>query len=113
MGGADVIVSTITDSGAVSSLLPALTPHGRLIVVGVAKDPIGVLPGHLVRGERSIQGTITGTPYENEKTLDFSVLTDVRPMIETMPLEKAVEAYQKMASGEAKFRMVLTMNNNG
>lgn len=112
MGGADVIVSTITDSGAVSSLFSALTPHGRLIVVGVGKDPLSVLPGQLVRGERSVQGTITGSPYENEKTLDFSVLADIRPMVETMPLEKAVEAYQKMATGEAKFRMVLTMSSN-
>ncbi len=57
-------------------------------------------------------GSITGSPYENERTLDFSVLTDVRPMIETMPLEKAFEAYTKMKSGDVKFRMVLTMENN-
>ena len=109
MGGADVIMSTITDSAAASTMFPALAPHGRLIVIGVGNDPIAVQPGQLVGGERSVQGTITGSPYECEKTLDFSVLTDVRPMIETVPLESAGEAYQRMATGDAKFRMVLTM----
>ena len=58
-----------------------------------------------------VQGTITGAPYESEKTLEFSVLAEVRPMIETFPLERAHEAYRKMRSGEARYRMVLTMEN--
>jgi alcohol dehydrogenase len=56
-----------------------------------------------------VQGAMTGSSFEAEKTLDFSVMADVRPLIETMPMERAYEAYQRMASGEAKFRMVLTM----
>ncbi len=63
----------------------------------------------MVVGERSIVGSITGTPYENEKTLDFSLLTGVRPVIEVMPLEKANEAYQRMKFGDVKFRMVLAV----
>lgn len=65
--------------------------------------------GHLVRGERDVLGSITGTPFENEKTLDFSVLAGVRPRIEIVPLERAAEAVARMRSGQAKFRMVLTM----
>ena len=60
-------------------------------------------------GERSVLGSITGSPYDNERTLDFSVLAGVRPRIETMPLEKANEAYRQMTFGGVKFRMVLTM----
>jgi alcohol dehydrogenase len=63
----------------------------------------------LVIGERSVLGSITGSPFENEKTLNFSVLAGVRPMIEVMPLAQANEAYQKMKSGDVKFRMVLSM----
>ncbi len=65
--------------------------------------------GYLVVGERSVLGSIAGTPFENEKTLDFSVLAGVRPRIEIMPLEKAGDAVARMRSGQANFRMVLTM----
>lgn len=112
MGGAQVIMTTITDIAAVSPLMAGLAPQGKLIVVGVGKEPLTVSTGLLVAGERMVQGTITGSPYESEKTLDFSVLTDVRPQIEIMPFENANEAYQKMKSGKAKFRMVLTMGKH-
>lgn len=109
MGGAKAIITTIGTAEAVSSLTDGLAPRGRLVLLSAGKDPLPVSAGHLVVGERKVLGSITGTPYENEKTLDFSVLTGVRPQIETMPLEKAFEAYQKMKSGDVKFRMVLTM----
>ncbi|RKG81548.1 alcohol dehydrogenase [Corallococcus exercitus] len=109
MGGAQVVMTTITDSSAASALIPALAPQGTLLVVGVGKAPLTVSPGPLVVGERRVQGTITGTPFEAEKTLDFSVLANVLPRIETLPLERAGEAYARMKSGEARFRMVLTM----
>lgn len=109
MGGAVAVVTTIGDAPTVSKVLGGLAPHGRLVVLGAGRDPLPVSAGHLVIGERSILGSITGTPYENEKTLNFSVLTGVRPQIEVMPLEKANEAYKKMLSGDVKFRMVLTM----
>ncbi|THK35313.1 alcohol dehydrogenase [Ensifer sp. MPMI2T] len=109
MGGATAIIATIGNAEAVSSLMAGLAPRGTLVLLGAGGDPLPVSAGHLVVGERSVLGSITGTPYENERTLDFSVLTGVRPQIETMPLTKASEAYQKMKSGDVKFRMVLTM----
>ncbi|MBP1885046.1 alcohol dehydrogenase [Sinorhizobium mexicanum] len=111
LGGAKAILTTTGNPTAVTALMPALQPEGRLIVLGVGKDPLPVSTGYLVGAERGIIGSITGSPYENEKTLDFSVLTGVRPMIETMPLERAQEAVQKMRSGDAKFRTVLTMGD--
>jgi len=109
MGGAQAIVTTIGHSLSVSALLAGLAPRGRLVLLGAGKDPLPVSAGHMVVGERSILGSITGTPYENERTLDFSLLTGVRPVIEMMPLEKANEAYQRMKSGDVTFRMVLTV----
>lgn len=109
MGGAQAIISTISKAPAVSALFTGLAPGGRLVQLGGGRDPLSVLPGPLVSGERSVLGSITGTPLENEKTLNFSVLTGVRPLIETVPLEQAAEAVQRMRSGNAKFRIVLTM----
>ena len=109
LGGAQVIMTTLSDSAAASTLLPALAPQGTFLVVGTGKAPLSISPGALVVGERVVRGTITGTPFENEKTLDFSVLADIRPRIETMPLERAGEAFARMKSGEVKFRSVLTM----
>ncbi|MGR3905857.1 alcohol dehydrogenase [Burkholderia sp. SR8] len=109
MGGAIAIVSTIGNSDTVSGLLEGLAPTGRLVVLGVTKDPLSITSGQLVVGERTVQGSITGSPYECEKALDFSVLTGIRPMIEVMPLEQANEAYRRMKSGDVKFRMVLTI----
>lgn len=113
MGGARAIIATVGLANIVSPLLAGLTPGGRLVMLGTGKYPLAVSAGVLVGGERSVQGSITGTPYENERTLDFSVLTEVRPWIETMPLEDAADAYQRMKSGDAKFRMVLTMAKVG
>jgi alcohol dehydrogenase len=110
MGGAQLILSTITNSAEVSKLIGGLAPHGKLLVVGVGKEPLSVPPGFMVAGERIVQGAITGTPYESERTLDFSVMADVHPMVESMPLERAFEAYRRVVSGEAKFRVVLTMD---
>jgi alcohol dehydrogenase len=109
MGGAHAVVATVSDTGAVTALIGGLAPGGQLVLLGAGKDPLPVATGHLVAGERGIVGSITGSPYDNEKTLGFSVLADVRPLIETMPLERANDAYRKMKSGAARFRMVLTM----
>ncbi len=109
LGGAQAVVSTILTPDAVAALLPGLAPQGRLVLLGVGKDPLTVAPRVMVGGERSILGSITGTPYENERTLDFSVLTGVRPMVETLPLEMANEAVARMRSGAVRFRMVLEM----
>ena len=111
LGGAKAIVTTIGNPAAVSALMPGLAPEGRLVLLGPGKDSLAVSMGLLVGGERGMIGSITGSPFENERTLDFSVLTGVRPRIETMPLERAGEAYRKMRSGDAKFRMVLVMGD--
>lgn len=111
MGGAQAIITTIGNAEDVAALIPGLTPRGRLVLLGAGKTPLPLAAGHLVVGERSVLGAITGTPYDNEKALGFSVLTGVRPWVETMPLEKALDAYLKMKSGDVKFRMVLTMKD--
>lgn len=109
MGGAQLILTTITDSAAASALVAALAPQGKFLVVGAGKDSLQVSPGFMVGGERILQGAITGSPFDSERTLDFSLMADVHPMVETMPLERAFEAYQKVVSGAVQFRMVLTM----
>ena len=109
LGGAQVILATAPSSKAMSELIDGLGPNGKLIVVGAAFDPIEVTPVQLITGSRSIQGWSTGTPADSEDTLRFAELSGVRPMIETYPLEKADEAYERMLSGKAQFRVVLTM----
>ena len=109
LGGAQAILATAPSSKAMSELIDGLGPNGKLIVVGVAFDPIEVSPVQLISGSRAIQGWAAGTPADSEDTLRFAELTGVRPMIETYPLEKADEAYARMMSGKAEFRVVLTM----
>ena len=109
LGGAQVILATAPSSKTMSALVDGLAPNGKLIVVGVAFEPIEVTPVQLITGNRSIQGWASGTPTDAEDTLRFAELTGVRPMIETYPLEKAEEAYARMLSGKAQFRVVLTM----
>lgn len=113
LGGAQAIISTVGQPDAVTAVMGGLAPQGRLILLGAHKSPLPVSSGQLVVGERSVLGSLTGTPYENERTLNFSVLTDVRPRIEVMPLEQANAAYHKLKSGEAKFRIVLTVTRDG
>ena len=87
--------------------------RGRLIVVGAANDPIEGTTGSLIFGGRSIHGSLTGTPSENEENLAFSLANDVRPLVEVVPLEEAGTAYERMMSGAARFRMVLTTTQEG
>src|SRR5271157_1570965 len=109
LGGAQVILATAPSSKAMSALIDGLAPNGKLMVVGVSFDPLEVTPLQLISGVRTIQGWSTGTPADSEDMLQFAELTGVRPMIETYPLEKAAEAYARMMSGNAQFRVVLTM----
>jgi len=109
LGGAKVILATAPNSKAMSELINGLGPNGKLMVVGAAGDPIEVTPIQLIFGNKSIQGWASGIPTDSEDTLKFAQLTGVRPMIETYPLEKAGEAYARMMSGNAQFRVVLTM----
>jgi len=109
LGGAQVILATAPSSKAMSEVINGLGPNGKLIVVGAAFDPIEVTPVQLISGSKSIQGWASGTAADAEDTLRFAELSGVRPMIETYPLEKAAEAYARMLSGKAQFRVVLTM----
>ena len=109
LGGAQVILATAPSSKAMSEVIDGLAPNGKLMVVGATTDPIEVTPVQLISGSRAIQGWASGTPADAEDTLRFAELTGVRPMIETYPLEKAAEAYARMMSGNAQFRVVLTM----
>jgi D-arabinose 1-dehydrogenase-like Zn-dependent alcohol dehydrogenase len=109
LGGAQVILATAPSSKAMSELINGLGPNGKLMVIGATFDPIEVTPVQLISGSRTIQGWASGTPSDAEDTLRFAELSGVRPMIETYPLEKAAEAYARMMSGNAEFRVVLTM----
>jgi D-arabinose 1-dehydrogenase-like Zn-dependent alcohol dehydrogenase len=109
LGGARVILATAPSSKAMSELIDGLGPNGKLVVIGAAFDPIEVAPVQLITGSKTIQGWAAGTPADSEDTLRFAELSGVRPMIETYPLEKAAEAYARMMSGKAEFRVVLTM----
>jgi D-arabinose 1-dehydrogenase-like Zn-dependent alcohol dehydrogenase len=109
LGGAKVILATAPSSKAMSELFDGLGPNGKLLVVGADMEPLAVTPAQLINGLRTIQGWATGTPADAEDTLRFAELTGVRPMVETYPLEKATEAYARMMSGNAQFRVVLTM----
>lgn len=90
-------------------MIDGLGPNGKLIVVGADFSPIEVTLGQLIFGSKTIQGWARGSPADTEDTLRFAELSGVRPMIETFPLEKAGDAYARMLSGDAQFRVVLTM----
>src|SRR3989454_10037075 len=107
MGGARAILATGTSGNAMGPLVSGLSARGKLVVVGVPQDEIRLNAFPLVFGGRSIYGTLMGTPIDSEDTLAFSVLENIRPMIETFPLEQAADAYARMMQGKARSRMVL------
>ncbi len=109
LGGARAILATAPSSKAMSSLIDGLGDNGTMVVVGAAPDPIEDSPIQLIQGRKNIQGWSSGIPTDSEDTLRFAELTGVRPMIEKYPLAKAGEAYARMMSGQAQFRVVLTM----
>jgi D-arabinose 1-dehydrogenase-like Zn-dependent alcohol dehydrogenase len=109
LGGAKVILATVTNGKAISSVVEGLATNGKLVVLGAAADPIQVSSIALLRARRSITGWPSGTSMDSQDTLDFSALSDIRSMNEIFPLEKAQEAYDHMMSGKARFRSVLQM----
>jgi D-arabinose 1-dehydrogenase-like Zn-dependent alcohol dehydrogenase len=108
MGGAAVILATAPSSQAMTDLIDGLGVGGKLLVVGASADAINVTPIQLIMARRSIQGWPSGTGRDSEDTLSFCALTGVRAMVETFPLEEAAAAYDRMLSGKARFRVVLT-----
>jgi D-arabinose 1-dehydrogenase-like Zn-dependent alcohol dehydrogenase len=109
LGGANVILATAPDSKAISVLVDGLGPDGKLVIVGAGPEPLAITPLQLILSRRTVRGWPSGTAKDSEDTLQFSLLSAVRPMIERYPLEKAAEAYDQMISGRARFRVVLTV----
>jgi D-arabinose 1-dehydrogenase-like Zn-dependent alcohol dehydrogenase len=109
LGGAQVILATAPDSKAMSALVDGLGPDGKLVIVGATTDPLTITPVQLIFARRTVRGWPSGSAKDSEDTLQFSLLSGVRPMIERYPLEKVAEAYDQMISGRARFRVVLTM----
>jgi D-arabinose 1-dehydrogenase-like Zn-dependent alcohol dehydrogenase len=112
LGGARVILATLTDAKSMSDAVGGLAVDGKLMVIGASMQPIEVPPLALISLRRSIAGWPSGTASDSEDTMDFSVLSNIRPLIETFPLERAAEAYDRMMSGKARFRAVLTMQQS-
>jgi propanol-preferring alcohol dehydrogenase len=110
LGGAAIVLATASGGKAISDTVKGLRPRGQVIALGATEEPIGVSPLDLLFKSLGIAGAVTGDPWTGDMTLKFSVLTGVAAMIETLPLEKASEAYAKMMAGKARFRMVLTMS---
>jgi D-arabinose 1-dehydrogenase-like Zn-dependent alcohol dehydrogenase len=108
LGGAAVILSTLTNADALAAAVNGLGPNGKLIIVGVPEKPFEVNAIQLIMGNRTVAGWASGTGMDSEDTLNFSALAGVKPQIETYPLEKAAEAFDRMMSGKARFRVVLT-----
>lgn len=108
LGGAAVVLATVTNAAAMSATVGGLAPRGKLVIVGASMEPLEIPPAALLGGSNAIVGHASGTSKDSEDTLAFSNLADVRPMIETVPLEEAPAAYERMMAGDARFRMVLT-----
>jgi D-arabinose 1-dehydrogenase-like Zn-dependent alcohol dehydrogenase len=109
LGGAKVVLATVTNGDAMSAVLGGLGVNGKLIIVGAAAEPLQVPGIPLLMGRRSILGWPSGSSIDSQDTLAFSAQTGVRSMNEVFPLERAAEAYEHMMSGKARFRAVLTM----
>jgi D-arabinose 1-dehydrogenase-like Zn-dependent alcohol dehydrogenase len=110
LGGARVVLATVTNGEAMSATLGGLAAHGTLMVLG-APESLETGAFILIAGKRAIQGWYSGTSIDSQDTLSFSVLTGVRSMNEVYPLERAADAYARMLSGGARFRVVLTTGN--
>jgi D-arabinose 1-dehydrogenase-like Zn-dependent alcohol dehydrogenase len=109
LGGARAILATAPSGKAMTALIDGLGANGTLLVVGASADPIEVAPNQLLFSKKRIQGWLAGIPTDTEDTLRFAESTGVRPMIEKYPLTRAAEAYARMMSGKAEFRVVLTI----
>jgi D-arabinose 1-dehydrogenase-like Zn-dependent alcohol dehydrogenase len=111
LGGAKVVLATVTNGDAMSATLGGLGVNGKLVILGAAAEPLQVPGIPLLLGRRSILGWPSGSSIDSQDTLAFSKLTGVRAMNEIFPLERAAEAYEHMMSGKARFRAVLTMDH--
>ncbi|MFI6655053.1 alcohol dehydrogenase [Streptomyces sp. NPDC050523] len=108
LGGAKAVLATASNSDAITATVDGLAPRGELVVIGADAQPLGVNPNQLLMSGRVLRGHPSGTAQDVQDTMAFSALHGIRPMTETVPLDQADAAYQKMLSGAARFRMVLT-----
>jgi propanol-preferring alcohol dehydrogenase len=104
-----VILATASGGKAVAEAVRGLGPGGVVIALGGSPEPIDISSSDILFSNRKVEGALTGNPATGDATLKFSVLSGIAPLIETVPLEQASEAYAKMVAGKARFRMVLTM----
>jgi len=107
LGGASLVLATVTNGKAMSAVLGGMGVNGKFMVLGAADASLEVPPLLLITGRRSVMGWYSGTSIDSEETLSFSVLAGIRAMIEVFPLERAAEGYDRMMSGKARFRVVL------
>jgi propanol-preferring alcohol dehydrogenase len=110
LGGAKVILVTAAGGKTTAATFKGLRPGGTSIVVGIGPEPIEISDIDLALSSRKLDGALTGDPATGDTTLRFSALSGVAAMIEKVPLEQAAQAYEKMKTGKARFRMVLTMS---
>jgi alcohol dehydrogenase len=108
LGGAKVVLATAANSDAITATVDGLSPRGELVVIGADPQPLGISPNQLILSAKIVRGHPSGTAQDVQDTMAFSALHAIRPMIEIMPLDQAAEAYQKMITGAARFRVVLT-----
>lgn len=108
LGGAQTILATVTAPDAMSAAVGGLRPRGLMVVVGASADPMQIPPFALIPGSTGVVGHASGTSKDSEDTMRFSALQEIRPTIETFPLEQAAEGYARMMAGDARFRVVLT-----
>src|SRR5258706_1542403 len=110
LGGARVILATVTNGDAMAAVVGGLGTDGKLMVIGAAPS-LTVSPGQLIGGRLSVNGSESGTSIDSHDTLAISVLSGLRSMNEVFPLERAAEAYERMLSGKARFRVVLKVSS--
>jgi len=111
LGGAQVVLATVTDSAAMSAAVDGLAPRGQLILAGASAESLRVNPLQLIMASRTVVGHASGTSRDSEEALAFSALTGIRARVETVSLEQATEGYDRMLSGAARFRVVLATGN--
>jgi D-arabinose 1-dehydrogenase-like Zn-dependent alcohol dehydrogenase len=110
LGGASVVLATVTNGPAMSATVTGLRARGELVVLGAPQEPLEIAAAPLLMSSRSVVGHPSGTSKDSEDTLRFAALTGVRPMIETMPLAEGAQGFERMMSGAARFRVVLNVS---
>ncbi|MFD5427534.1 alcohol dehydrogenase [Streptomyces sp. NPDC127084] len=107
LGGAKVVLATAANSAAITATVDGLAHRGELVVIGADVEPLGINPAQLIMRSGTVRGHASGTAQDIQDTMEFSALHGIRPMTEVVPLDRAGEAYDRMLSGAARFRMVL------